>query len=75
MRRWSMALARRIVGHEVEISVHANGAYRKQQVVRIAHGLAGAWGVSWSDEPVSSDDLAGLWEVSPSAATRATGSG
>jgi len=54
------ALARRIVGESVELFVDANGGYTRKQAVRIGRRLAGEHGVSWFEEPVSSDDLDGL---------------
>ncbi|HEY1324312.1 MAG TPA: enolase C-terminal domain-like protein [Streptosporangiaceae bacterium] len=57
-----VALARRVVGPDTELYVDANGAYRTGQAVRVAAGLAGL-GVTWFEEPVSSQDLAGLATV------------
>ena len=57
-----VALARRVVGPGTELYVDANGAYRTGQAVRVAAGLAGH-GVTWFEEPVSSQDLAGLATV------------
>ena len=54
------ALARRVVGDGVDLFVDANGAYHRKQAVRVGHRLAGEHGVTWFEEPVSSDDLAGL---------------
>ncbi|KOV61488.1 enolase C-terminal domain-like protein [Streptomyces sp. MMG1121] len=51
--------ARRAIGPEAELYVDANGAYTRKQALRIGDGLAD-YGVSWFEEPVSSDDLAGL---------------
>ncbi|MDP8977717.1 MAG: mandelate racemase [Actinomycetota bacterium] len=51
--------ARGAVGDDAELYVDANGAYSRKQAL----GLAGAFaehGVSWLEEPVSSDDLEGL---------------
>lgn len=55
-------LVRRAVGDEVEIFVDANGGYRVGQAVRLGRSYDGL-GVSWIEEPVSSDDLSGLREV------------
>ncbi len=54
--------AREIVGPEVELYVDANGAYSAGQAVRVGRALADAE-VTWFEEPVSSDDLAGLRQV------------
>ncbi len=52
-------LARSTVGDRVELYVDANGGYSRKQAVRVGRALAGA-GVTWFEEPVSSDDLDGL---------------
>ena len=57
-----VALAREIIGQDTELYVDANGAYTTGQAVRVGHQLAD-FGVSWFEEPVSSDDLAGLAAV------------
>ncbi|MEV6206260.1 enolase C-terminal domain-like protein [Kitasatospora sp. NPDC051914] len=51
--------ARTVIGDDAELYVDANGAYTRKQAVRIGRTLAGL-GVSWFEEPVSSDDLSGL---------------
>jgi L-alanine-DL-glutamate epimerase-like enolase superfamily enzyme len=56
------ALAREALGDEVELYVDANGAYSRKQAVRLGRAMAGE-GVTWFEEPVSSDDLDGLREV------------
>jgi L-alanine-DL-glutamate epimerase-like enolase superfamily enzyme len=56
------ALARRVVGDDVELYVDANGAYPVGQACRVGRALDGL-GVGWFEEPVSSDDLAGLATV------------
>ncbi|HXJ66181.1 MAG TPA: enolase C-terminal domain-like protein, partial [Actinomycetota bacterium] len=53
---------RSVIGNDVELYVDANGGYTRKQAVRIARELVGS-GVTWFEEPVSSDDLAGLREV------------
>ncbi len=50
------------VGPDVEVYVDANGGYSRKQAVRVGRALEQA-GVTWFEEPVSSDDLAGLREV------------
>ncbi|MGH9016922.1 MAG: enolase C-terminal domain-like protein, partial [Acidimicrobiales bacterium] len=53
---------REVVGDEVEIYVDANGGYTAKQAVRVGRRLEDL-GVVWFEEPVSSDDLAGLGHV------------
>ncbi len=55
--------ARSVVGDPVELFVDANGAYSAKQAVRVGRHLVDAAGVTWFEEPVSSDDLEGLREV------------
>ncbi|MEU5704696.1 enolase C-terminal domain-like protein [Streptomyces aurantiacus] len=55
-------LTRHIVGDTAELYVDANGGYTRKQAVRVAAATADS-GVTWLEEPVSSDDLAGLREV------------
>jgi L-alanine-DL-glutamate epimerase-like enolase superfamily enzyme len=51
--------ARSAIGAAAELFVDANGAYRRKQALEIAGQLADC-GVTWFEEPVSSDDLTGL---------------
>ncbi|MEU6890516.1 enolase C-terminal domain-like protein [Streptomyces sp. NPDC046557] len=51
--------ARLAIGEDAELFVDANGGYTRKQAVRVGRVLAGL-GVTWFEEPVSSDDLAGL---------------
>ena len=51
--------ARDAIGCEIDLFVDANGAYSRKQALRLANTFA-AYGVSWFEEPVSSDDLEGL---------------
>lgn len=51
--------AREAIGHGVDLFVDANGAYTRKQALYFAEAFADA-GVTWFEEPVSSDDLAGL---------------
>ncbi|MHB1807668.1 MAG: enolase C-terminal domain-like protein [Solirubrobacteraceae bacterium] len=53
-------VARAAVGEEVELFVDANGAYTRKQALALAHAFHEQAGVSWFEEPVSSDDLQGL---------------
>lgn len=57
-----VAAARKAVGPEVELFVDANGAYTPSQALLHARAFA-ELGVTWFEEPVSSDDLAGLRRV------------
>jgi L-alanine-DL-glutamate epimerase-like enolase superfamily enzyme len=57
-----MRLAREVVGDDVELYVDANGGYTRKQAVRLMDAAADL-DVRWFEEPVSSDDLAGLHEV------------
>jgi L-alanine-DL-glutamate epimerase-like enolase superfamily enzyme len=57
-----VTLARRVVGPDAEVFVDANGGYGAQQAVRVARRLD-ELGVTWFEEPVSSDDHAGLRRV------------
>jgi L-alanine-DL-glutamate epimerase-like enolase superfamily enzyme len=57
-----IALARKVIGPNTELYVDANGGYRRKQAIRVAHAMADD-DVTWFEEPVSSDDLAGLREV------------
>ncbi|HVX70472.1 MAG TPA: enolase C-terminal domain-like protein [Mycobacteriales bacterium] len=60
-------LVSRLVGDRGEIFVDANGAYSVGQAIRMGHRFA-EHGVTWFEEPVSSDDLAGLKAVRGSVA-------
>ncbi len=51
--------ARKAIGPDVALFVDANGAYSAKRALQMAQVFA-AEGVSWFEEPVSSDDLAGL---------------
>jgi L-alanine-DL-glutamate epimerase-like enolase superfamily enzyme len=51
--------SRAAAGAHVELMVDANGAYARKQALALAAAFA-EHGVSWFEEPVSSDDLAGL---------------
>jgi L-alanine-DL-glutamate epimerase-like enolase superfamily enzyme len=55
-------LAREVIGPEAELYVDANGGYSTGQAIRVADELS-AIGVSWFEEPVSSQDPAGLAAV------------
>jgi L-alanine-DL-glutamate epimerase-like enolase superfamily enzyme len=51
--------AREAIGPDPELFVDANGALGRKQALRFAHRFAEI-GVSWFEEPVTSDDLEGL---------------
>lgn len=57
--------ARRRIGEGPELYVDANGAYTRKQAIRVLHAAEDD-AVTWVEEPVSSDDLDGLREVSRS---------
>ncbi len=52
--------AREAIGDGVELFVDANGAYTRKQALELAERFRSEAGVSWFEEPVTSDDLAGL---------------
>jgi L-alanine-DL-glutamate epimerase-like enolase superfamily enzyme len=54
-----VAVARAAIGPDAELFVDANGAYSRTQALGQAEKFADI-GVSWFEEPVSSDDLEGL---------------
>ena len=51
--------AREAIGDDVELFVDANGAFSRAEALRLG-GRYAEFGVRWYEEPVSSDDLAGL---------------
>ena len=51
--------AKEAIGEKATLFVDANGAYSARQAIEKAHQFADL-GVTWFEEPVSSDDLAGL---------------
>ncbi len=52
-------VARDAIGDEPELFVDANGAYTRKQALSLAETFVDA-GVTWFEEPVTSDDLEGL---------------
>jgi L-alanine-DL-glutamate epimerase-like enolase superfamily enzyme len=52
--------ARRAIGDDAELFVDGNGAYSRKQALELAERFRDEAGVSWFEEPVSSDDLDGL---------------
>jgi L-alanine-DL-glutamate epimerase-like enolase superfamily enzyme len=63
--------ARRSIGDARELYVDANGAYSRKQAIRMARHLD-EHGVTWFEEPVSSDDLAGLAHIRAAVAAEVT---
>lgn len=57
-----MAFAREVIGNECELFVDGNGGYTRKQAIRVMN-TASDLNISWLEEPVSSDDLAGLREI------------
>ncbi len=57
-----VALAREVIGPDVDLYVDANGGYSAGQAVRMARRMD-EFGVTWFEEPVSSQDLTGLATV------------
>ena len=60
--RRRVEVARRAIGETTKLFVDANGAYTVTQAIELAHRFAEC-GVRWFEEPVSSDDLAGLRQL------------
>lgn len=54
-----LGVARETLGPERSLYVDANGAYARREALEIAAGL-GELGVSWFEEPITSDDVAGM---------------
>ncbi len=52
--------ARNAIGDDVELFVDANGAYDRKQAQRLGRIYAEDFGVTWFEEPVTSDDREGL---------------
>ena len=67
-----VALTRQVVGDDVEVFVDANGGYTAKQAVRVGRACHDDNGVTWFEEPVSSDDLDGLREVRDNCAADVT---
>ena len=61
--RHRLQVARKAIGDDTDLYADANGAYGVRAAVEWAHVLRGEFGVGWFEEPVSSDDLAGLRQV------------
>ncbi|HEY3519450.1 MAG TPA: enolase C-terminal domain-like protein [Rhodanobacteraceae bacterium] len=54
-----VGVAREAVGDDAQLFVDANGAYSRKQALNLARSFA-EYDVAWFEEPVVSDDLAGL---------------
>src|SRR3954452_15172957 len=57
-----VAAARDAIGSDAELMVDANGAYSIPQALELAERFA-EQGVTWLEEPLSSDDMEGLAEL------------
>lgn len=55
-------VARQAIGNSAALFVDANGAYERKQALQLSEEFA-SQGVTWLEEPVSSDDLEGLAEI------------
>src|SRR5581483_809732 len=55
-----VAQAREATGPDTELFVDANGAYSRKEALALARIFSADSNVTWFEEPVSSDDLAGL---------------
>ncbi len=55
-----MSVARAAIGDEAQLFIDANGAYSRKQALDFAFLARDHFDVVWFEEPVSSDDLAGL---------------
>jgi L-alanine-DL-glutamate epimerase-like enolase superfamily enzyme len=60
--RRRVAKARAVIGDDTALYVDANGGYSAKQAVRVGRALAEE-GVTWFEEPVSSDQLAALASI------------
>ncbi|MFJ8142771.1 enolase C-terminal domain-like protein [Streptomyces sp. NPDC096013] len=69
--RERIAQARRTIGDAAEFYVDANGGYGRKQAIRMGRHLD-EHGVTWFEEPVSSDDLAGLAAIRESITPEVT---
>ena len=55
-----IAVARKAIGDDAGLFIDANGAYSRKQALYFAELAHAEHNVTWFEEPVSSDDLAGL---------------
>jgi L-alanine-DL-glutamate epimerase-like enolase superfamily enzyme len=61
--RHRLTVARKAIGDDVDLYMDANGAFDVRAAVEWAHIAQSEFDVRWFEEPVSSDDLAGLRAV------------
>jgi L-alanine-DL-glutamate epimerase-like enolase superfamily enzyme len=59
--------ARESIGQRAELYADANGAFERAEAAAWAERLAAEWGVTWFEEPVSSEDPEGLRAVRESS--------
>ncbi len=55
-----LTAVREAIGADAELFADANGALTRKEALYWAHRLAAEWDVRWFEEPVPSDDTAGL---------------
>lgn len=55
-----VSVARKAIGDTAELFVDANGAYARKEALEFARRFHYDFGVTWFEEPVSSDDLRGM---------------
>jgi L-alanine-DL-glutamate epimerase-like enolase superfamily enzyme len=55
-----LGAAREAIGDRTALFVDANGAFTPKEALAWADRYRSEWGVSWFEEPVSSDDLEGM---------------
>jgi L-alanine-DL-glutamate epimerase-like enolase superfamily enzyme len=58
-----LAAVRKAIGDDPALFTDANGAYSRKEALYWAWRFREEFGVAWLEEPVSSDDLAGLAQV------------
>lgn len=62
-----VALAKAAIGERAQLFVDANGAYGAKQAIALAEMFSAQAAIGWFEEPVSSDDLAGMGQVRAAA--------
>jgi L-alanine-DL-glutamate epimerase-like enolase superfamily enzyme len=55
-----LRVARKAISDDTELYADANGAFSPRQAIEWSHLMHGDFGVRWFEEPVTSDDPAGL---------------
>ena len=58
-----LAAVRKAIGDDTELFTDANGALPRKEALRWAWRFRDEFGVSWLEEPVSSDDVTGLRQI------------